>query len=629
AYLMGTDTKSEPFGDLVETETPESPHTVASPTSLPGSTPPTRHVEESEGYGTSGARSTSLDSTAPLSPDYPLTHTTPALLPSLRRTARIAVCVLPAMSPSLSASKAKVAAMSDLAFRKSEGEESGGEEDEKVEESLDFDSESEDAKDEGPNVGNKGPTIGDEGLAAGYGSPIIRVKSLGLGRDETIPVGQGSGSVPEPERPEGVLALRQPTLTTWIDLEDGRTYIDVPAYHLPAPPIQTPPSPEWSPGSLPVSPAPSIVSLPISSPMISLTVPSPATLQRELQEMRGRVTALEQERDNRIDLERLKQIMMRFRQCNGLPKKSAVTYTSISSDSDGPSWGIPLMNAGEFSKMDPYEKVEDDDKDLEEDPSEEHEPEDDDDDEDLEEDPNEEHEPEDFDETEPFEEDETAVTPPPPRHRGARISVRPQTPMATSTQALIDAFVAVSSLFPLPPTSPVYDQASLGHKASMIRKRDDIPEEDMPPWRRFAFTAPPHRCDIPESSVDAAAARAPMSQYDFADTVEARQGLICSFDHDARTIARAADRVEDVDYVRALQASERRMMTFIKEVNLRADHRDIRLEIDVVKGQRTAYETEPHEHQSAKDLVVTQMMLIHALEARAQTNTVKDASSSC
>ncbi|GJW85031.1 hypothetical protein Tco_0158176, partial [Tanacetum coccineum] len=103
----------------------------------------------------------------------------------------------------------------------------------------------------------------------------------------------------------------------------------------------------------------------------------------------------------------------------------------------------------------PEDGEEDNDKDLEEDPeedpSEEHEPEDD--DEDPEEDPNEEHEPEDEDakkeepsegsnDTEPFEEDEIAVTPPPPRHRGARISVRPQTPMAASTQALIDAFTA-------------------------------------------------------------------------------------------------------------------------------------------------------------------------------------------
>nr|GEY70230.1 hypothetical protein [Tanacetum cinerariifolium] len=37
--------------------------------------------------------------------------------------------------------------------------------------------------------------------------------------------------------------------------------------------------------------------------------------------------------------------------------QSSVTYTSISSNSDGPSWGIPLMNADELSEMDPYEEV--------------------------------------------------------------------------------------------------------------------------------------------------------------------------------------------------------------------------------------------------------------------------------
>ncbi|GKG17012.1 hypothetical protein Tco_0361969, partial [Tanacetum coccineum] len=37
---------------------------------------------------------------------------------------------------------------------------------------------------------------------------------------------------------------------------------------------------------------------------------------------------------------------------------SAVTYTSVSSDSNGPSsWGIPLVNAGEIPEMDPYEEV--------------------------------------------------------------------------------------------------------------------------------------------------------------------------------------------------------------------------------------------------------------------------------
>nr|GEU69433.1 putative reverse transcriptase domain-containing protein [Tanacetum cinerariifolium] len=361
---------------------------------------------------------------------------------------------------------------------------------------------------------------------------------------------------------------------------------------------------------------------------------------------------------------------------------------------------IPLMNAGEFSEMDPYEEVAQqgqvqplstanapDPMELDEhvpDLSEEHEPEDD--DEDPEEDPNEEHEPEDedtkepskgSDETKSYEEDETNVTPPPPRHRKARISIRPQIPMIASTQALIDAFATGSSSFLLPPTSPAYDQAPLGHREAMIRIRDDI-HEDMPPRRRFVFTAPPHGCDVAE------AARAPGGQYDFVDTVETGHGLIRSPGHDAWTITRAADRAEDVGYVRTLHASKHRMMTSIEKVNLRISYqaqvhrqeskyfyaqfhdaqtnrKDIILEIDVVRCQRTAYETELQEvhqaylsfearnrallarleilkthmsriewqRQSAEDLAVTQMMRIHALEARAQTDTMEDANSSC
>nr|GEU42256.1 hypothetical protein [Tanacetum cinerariifolium] len=343
--------------------------------------------------------------------------------------------------------------------------------------------------------------------------------------------------------------------------------------------------------------------------------------------------------------------------------QSAVTYTSISSDLDGPSWGIPLINAGEFLEIDPHEEiaqqgqvhllshayvlepmeldkhvpvhvlepehpeyhapsdddiqVEDDDEDPEEDPSDEHEPEDD--NEDRKEDPNEEHKPEDSDEIEPLEKDETTVTPPPPRHHEARISIRPQTPMTASTHALIDAIAARSSPFLLPPTSPAYDQVQLGCRAAMIRMRDDILEKNMPPRRKFVLIAPPPGCDVAESS---AAARAPRSQYYFVNTVEAGHGLVCSPGHNAWTIARAADRAEDIGYVRALQASEQRMMTSIEEVNLRViyqaqvcrqeskyfytqlhdaqtDHRDIRLEIDVVRGQRAAYETELQEiHQA-------------------------------
>nr|GEW86190.1 hypothetical protein [Tanacetum cinerariifolium] len=101
---------------------------------------------------------------------------------------------------------------------------------------------------------------------------------LALGEDyvySTFEVGQGSGSAPESERSERVSASRLPTLTTWIDPENGMVYIYVPAYPPPAPPAQTPPSPEWSSGLFLISPTPSIVPSPISSPMISLTIPSP------------------------------------------------------------------------------------------------------------------------------------------------------------------------------------------------------------------------------------------------------------------------------------------------------------------------------------------------------------------
>nr|GEX23929.1 hypothetical protein [Tanacetum cinerariifolium] len=310
-----------------------------------------------------------------------------------------------------------------------------------------------------------------------------------------------------------------------------------------------------------------------------------------------------------------------------LVEKVCVTNEVYGEESFNPlEIGIPLMNAIEFLKMDPYKEIaqqgqvhplspayvrdpieldehvpvhvpkqeqleyhalsdddiqdEDGDEDPEEDPeeylSEEQEPEDD--NKDPEEDPNEEYELEDPDETEPLEDDKTAVTPSPSRHR---------------------------------------------------------------------------------------------------------HGLVRILGHNTWTIAMATDRAEDIGYVRALQASEQRMMTSIEEVNLRVsyqaqvrrqeskyfytqlhdaqtDRRDIRLEIDVVRGQRTAYETELQEvhqaylsseaqnrellarletlkthmscmewqRQNAKDLAVTQMMHIHTLEARARTDTMEDANSS-
>ncbi|GJU43512.1 hypothetical protein Tco_1200778 [Tanacetum coccineum] len=197
AYLDGTGTESEPIEDPVETETP--------------------------------------------------------------KTVRIVVRVPPAMSPGLSASMEKVAAISEFAFHKrfrSSYESSLSSS------PLDLPSRKRYREDEGPTTKDEDLAAGDEGLAAGDEGPVIRRGSreeeggdvpegqlagsvpvvgtavsapLGLGygalrRRElaseedhvynTFEVGHGSGSSPEPERPERVSTSRQPTLTTWTDEKD-------------------------------------------------------------------------------------------------------------------------------------------------------------------------------------------------------------------------------------------------------------------------------------------------------------------------------------------------------------------------------------------------------------------------
>nr|GFA01870.1 hypothetical protein [Tanacetum cinerariifolium] len=186
-----TDTKSEPFEDP-ESETHESSQIVA---------PPACHVENSKGSGTSGVRSMSSDSNAPLSADHPLTHTTPVFVPILRRTARISVRVPPVMSSSLSDSITKVAAMPDSAFRKrfrssydsspsptlrvrkryrGTSELILGVDSEEIDGSADSNSESGDAEDEGPTAEVEDPAARDEGLATGVEGPGVDDESYGL-----------------------------------------------------------------------------------------------------------------------------------------------------------------------------------------------------------------------------------------------------------------------------------------------------------------------------------------------------------------------------------------------------------------------------------------------------------------
>ncbi|GJU88824.1 hypothetical protein Tco_1301247 [Tanacetum coccineum] len=306
AYLDGTDTESEPFKDLIDTETLESPLTIAQTIPLSESTPP-------------------------------------VLVPILRRTARMVMRVPHVMSSGLSVGMVEVAAMFESTFLMI----------------------SEDAEDEGPTTKDEDPAVEDEGLTAGVEGPIMddegyglddessgiddeghSVESDGLGLEEgeedvsrgqqqaasvvrttvSAPLGLGYGALrrrelaleegyvystfeveqgfrpaPESEIPKRVSTFRKPTLTTWTDPEDGMIYIDIPDYPPPAPPVQTLPSPEWTSGSLPISPSPSDDPSPISSPMIPLTVSSPvatpatAETERFLTELGAQVGVVREE----------------------------------------------------------------------------------------------------------------------------------------------------------------------------------------------------------------------------------------------------------------------------------------------------------------------------------------------
>ncbi|GJT18965.1 hypothetical protein Tco_0877671 [Tanacetum coccineum] len=351
---------------------------------------------------------------------------------------------------------------------------------------------------------------------------------------------------------------------------------------------------------------------------------------------------------------------------------SAVTYTSVSSDSNGPSsWGIPLVNAGELPEMDPYEELDEHVPVYVPEPEhpEYHAPSDDDiqvEDQPYADDASSTAEsPRYIANSDSMEEDTDADSidyPDEPEDGKEDDDEDPEedpTPANSSVVPVIDLVPSAgdTEAFETDESTPTprspHTRVSFSQtRLSMIHMRDDIPEGDMPPRRRFILTAPPPGCDVAESSA-AATARAPRGQYDFVDTVEAGQGLTHSPGHDARTIARAADRAEGI----YRQESE----DFYTQLDAQTDRKDIRLEIDVVRGQRTAYETELHEvrqayhsfetrnrallarletlethmsrmewqRQRAKDDAVRQMMRTYVLEARAQIDTMEDTGSSC
>ncbi|GJW34993.1 hypothetical protein Tco_0057913 [Tanacetum coccineum] len=284
-----------------------------------------------------------------MSPNHPLTHTSPTPTPTRASFHRKTACAQPIMSPSHSVRVAEEMALSDSALHKrhrisyetsssSFKEDDIGEEDTDDDEGHGLDDEGHGLDDEGHGLDDEGHGLDDEGHGLYDEGCSVENDGISLeGEEERRTEGQhGSselGGNHECAFRTWVWGVEAPRLSS----RRGLAYIDIPAYPPPAPPAKTLPSPEWSSGSLPVSPAPFAVPSPILSPMISLTVPSliaslvtaltatilacdttegnmsragyddlrlvhdmlvqQAALQHELQEMRGRVTALEQERD--------------------------------------------------------------------------------------------------------------------------------------------------------------------------------------------------------------------------------------------------------------------------------------------------------------------------------------------
>ncbi|GKE38810.1 hypothetical protein Tco_1462215, partial [Tanacetum coccineum] len=335
AYLDSTDTESEPFEDPVVTETLESPLTIAPPISLSESTPPilipilyrTARIAVRVPHAMSSGLSASMKEVAAMSES--------ALCKRFRSSYESSPSVSPPDLPSRKRYRGTSELVKDSKEEDEEIEESI-DSDSVSEDAEDEGSTAEDedpaAEDEGLTAGVEGPGMHDEGygldnerhgrdndssdidveghsvesdklsleeekeavprgqqqaalvvgtavsapLGLRYGA--LRRRELALEEGDvysTFEVGQGSGSAPESERPKRVLAFRHPTLTTWTDPEDDMIYIDIPDYPPPAPPVQTPHSPEWTSGSLLISPSHYDISSPISSHMVPLIVPSP------------------------------------------------------------------------------------------------------------------------------------------------------------------------------------------------------------------------------------------------------------------------------------------------------------------------------------------------------------------
>nr|GEY93482.1 hypothetical protein [Tanacetum cinerariifolium] len=213
--------------------------------------------------------SVSSDSTAPLSPEYPLTHASPTRTPTRvsfhRSTAHMAILLRDTIAIIISDPSSKKEGLDD--------------------EGQGLDDEGQGLEDEGPGIEEE-----EEAIPEGQQQAVLLVDT-----NASDPLGKSFRFVPEHGGAERISAFRQPTLVTWVNPKDCRVYTDILTYAPPVAPVQTLLSPKWSLGSLSVSPS----SLGVSSP-IALPVATPvATISRENHDLRRQIS---KERRERLEL---------------------------------------------------------------------------------------------------------------------------------------------------------------------------------------------------------------------------------------------------------------------------------------------------------------------------------------
>ncbi|GJR93285.1 hypothetical protein Tco_0265459 [Tanacetum coccineum] len=110
-------------------------------------------------------------------------------------------------------------------------------------------------------------------LSFRYGAARRRARELAEDTTHSnFEVGQSSKYVPNQKIADPTPRL--PVRPRWVNPEDDTIYLDIEFDHPSQAPVQIPASPEWSSGSLPISPA----SLTIPSPVPSLVTTSAATI---------------------------------------------------------------------------------------------------------------------------------------------------------------------------------------------------------------------------------------------------------------------------------------------------------------------------------------------------------------